>query len=340
MERRLARTSQVGAGERGTRGNLSRRPGRFWRGLAFILLLVIFLAGWFGGVVYLATASGRRLRDEQARAALQVEMAHQVELAGEDLAAGRYALARSRLEWVLGQDPAYPGASTLYQQAQTQLNALLTPLPTPTLTPTSTPLPMPTRASSLADPETQLEALDDLAKTEDWRAVVTAVKAFQFDYPNYERRQTDTLLYEAYVNLGLSLLPGPQVEQGLAYLTEAEKLGDLPQEVADQRGWAELYVQGIGFYRVNWGAAVFYFRDLCLAAPFFHDACSLLYESLVAYADQLAVAQDWCPAEALYWEAQPYSQDNQLTDRLARASEGCLAATATPTPAVTPTATP
>ncbi|MEW5985666.1 MAG: hypothetical protein AB1791_03435, partial [Chloroflexota bacterium] len=207
----------------------------------------------------------------------------------------------------------------------------------PTFTPTLTPSPPHSLTPSPPPPAAQLELLYDLAEAEDWPAVVMAVKAFQFDYPNYKRRETDTLLYQAYVNLGLSLLPGPQVEQGLAYLAEAEKLGDLPQEVADQRGWAELYVQGIGFYRVNWAAAVFYFRDLCLAAPFFHDACGLLVESLIAYADQWAVAQEWCPAEALYREAQQYSHDNQLTEKVTTASEGCLVATATPTPAVTPT---
>ncbi|MEW5988589.1 MAG: hypothetical protein AB1791_18330, partial [Chloroflexota bacterium] len=130
----MARSGNLAAEEIAAKERAKKRPGRVWRSLGLVLLLVIFLAGWFGGVVYLATTSGRRLRDEQARAALQEEMAHQVKLAEGDLAAGRYALAHSRLEWVLGQNPAYPGALSLYQQAETQLEALLTPSPTPTFT--------------------------------------------------------------------------------------------------------------------------------------------------------------------------------------------------------------
>jgi hypothetical protein len=130
---------------------------------------------------------------------------------------------------------------------------------------------------------------------------------------------------------GVSLLYGDQVELGLYYLEQAERLGNLPQDVRDQRQWAELYLGGIGYFGVNWDVTLFYFRDLCLAAPFFHDACAKLYEALVAYGDQYAVQRDWCPAEALYQEAYRQDATGAVSQKLREAREGCASATPTPT---------
>ena len=131
--------------------------------------------------------------------------------------------------------------------------------------------------------------------------------------------------------MGKELADGEQVELGLFYFSQAEKLGDLPTEVEDQRTWAELYLIGIGYFGVDWGTTVYYFRDLCAAAPFYQGACDKFHQALIAYADQFAGLLDWCPAEALYREAVILDSTSDLIDALGRSVEGCEEATPTPT---------
>jgi hypothetical protein len=145
------------------------------------------------------------------------------------------------------------------------------------------------------------------------------------------------MLYETYVNYGLSLLDGERVELGLYYLDQAAQLGDLSQEVEDYRLWADLYLQGIAFYNVNWDVAAFYFRELCLSAPFYQSACEVLVESLEKYGDQFAAAQDWCPAQDLYQEALSHGRSQPLVEKLDEAAQACLSATPTPAGPITGT---
>jgi hypothetical protein len=145
------------------------------------------------------------------------------------------------------------------------------------------------------------------------------------------------MLYNAYINLGVGLLSGSQIELGLFYLTQAERLGDLPVEVTDQRTWAELYLSGIGYYGVDWETTIFYFRGLCAAAPFYQNACQKLFEALMAYGDQYAAAQDWCPAETWYREAVRMDNTVSAVDKRREATANCLEATPTPEAPITGT---
>ncbi len=176
-----------------------------------------------------------------------------------------------------------------------------------------------------------------MALSQDWETVALAVIAFQRQFPSYERQDSDQLLYDAYVNLGLAFLEGEQVELGLYYLEQAEKLGDLSQELLDYRLWAELYTQGIAFYGVNWDVTAYYFRELCLSAPFYQMSCERLTEALIQYADQYAAAMDWCPAQALYQEAMGYGRTQALVEKINQAGEACLLATPTPSGIITGT---
>jgi hypothetical protein len=170
---------------------------------------------------------------------------------------------------------------------------------------------------------------------EEWEQAITVITAFQAQYPDYQRQRTNSLLYDAYLNLGQLMVMGDQIELGLFYFDQAEKLGDLPIEAEDQRIWADLYLLGISYYGVDWGTAIFYFRGLCAAAPFYQDACVKLHEVIIAYADQYALNLDYCPAEALYSEANQLSSDTVLIEKLQAARDQCLEAT--PTPTVSPT---
>lgn len=317
------------------------RPPSRWRLasrlLGVFLLTLSFLLALYGAITFIAWNRGQEMRVETARQELDTELLNQMNLAREDVGAGRYFLAQRRLQWVLAQDPAYPGADALFQQAQEGLNLVLTPSPSPTpAEPDSTPTPSPTPIGGV-DPVAELIRLRKVISDEQWPEAISGLTTLQSQFPNYERRETDSLLYQAYLNQGLSLLPGDQVELGLFYLSQAERLGDLPAAATDQRGWAELYLEAIAYYRVDWSASNYYFRDLCLAAPFFHDACGKLYEGLVGQGDQSAAVGDWCPAYTLYSEARQHGNDDTIGGKIAQARDGCLNATPTPGPVITDT---
>ena len=305
------------------------------RVVGIVLVAVALLAAFYGAVAYAAWQRGQVLRSEKARTQLQEEMVRQMTLARGDIEAGNFALAERRLEWVLQRDSNYPGARTLYEQAQARSAQLLTPQP-PAVTPTPPPTPMPTPTAAepegLLDPGQEFARLQLMVENEEWERAVTAVAAFQSQFPNYERPRTDRMLYEANIGYGLRLLRTPQVELGLFYLGQAERLGDLPQEAADQQFWGELYLLAIGFYGVDWGAAAFYFRDLCRAAPFFQNACDRLYQALLSHGDSYAALEDWCPAVERYREAQQERPSTAVREKLDEAFINCQNATPTPDP--------
>lgn len=305
----------------------SRPPRRAARFLGLALLVLAVLTAFYGVLFWLGLRSGAELREENIRQELAGQVERQMTLAQSDFENGNYELVLRRLDWVLLQEPSLAAAAALQDEAQTALNVRLTPTVTPTPAPTATGTPAP-----VPDLREDLRAIQRYILAESWPAAIDALLSLQVENPDYQRRLTDQLLYQAYVGYGTALLPGEQIELGLFYLSQAERLGDLSPAVLDQRFWAQLYLTGIAFYGVDWSATVFYFRDLCLVAPFYQDSCGKLYVALVSYGDQYAETADWCPAVTLYREARLYGIDETLNDKISDAIEGCLSATPTPDP--------
>lgn len=308
------------------------RPRRLMRGLGLLMLLLAGLLGWYLAVFYYGWQSGQIAQEEQLQTELAEQLVSQVTLARQDIGNGSFALAQLRLEWVLERSPDNVEAQSLHRQVQDELERLLTPIATTTPISSPTPAPSPTPTPiPIEDPTAELQRMRRLVLDENWEEAVPALVSFQWQFPSSQRQETDEMLFEAYIGLGLSLLDGEQVEHGLAYLDQAEKLGDLPESVTDSRTWAEIYLQGIAFYNVNWDATVYYFRDLCLAAPFYQASCDLLFQALVAYGNQYAASLDWCPALNLYREANQHGRTQLLSSKLIEAREECSLATPTPT---------
>ncbi|MFN2136728.1 MAG: hypothetical protein ACK2UK_12290 [Candidatus Promineifilaceae bacterium] len=298
--------------------------------LAGILLVVgAVVIALYLLVGYLAWQSGQELRMSQEQALRTQQLVRQVGLAQDDIQDGSFNLALHRLDWVLEREPDNEEAIALQRQAQAALKTALTPVaPQPA---TATPLPEPTIDNSKeVDPVTELVRLQRMDSSEQWAELLPAVLTLQRQFPNHERLETDRLLYDAYLNLGLQYVKGEQIELGLSYLAQAEQLGDLPQEALDYWLWSELYLEGIAYYGVNWSVSASVFRDLCVSAPFFQNSCEKLYESLINYADLYLFNEDFCPAVDLLREARQYGGDGSLSEKLREAAEGCALATATP----------
>jgi tetratricopeptide (TPR) repeat protein len=304
--------------------------GRSWspaRVFGLILIIVAVLLALYVLIGYAAWERGQAIRSEREEIQLAEQFDRQVSLAQDDINQGNYALALHRLEWILERDPQNADAQAVKRQAEAALKTALTPEAPPTATPELEPSPMP---GVVEEPEVEFQRLVRLAEIERWDDLLDSALAFQRQYPNYERLETDRFLYDSYLNLGLELIQGDQIEMGINYFAQAEKLGDLPQEALDYWLWAELYLQGMGYYGVNWGVASSFFRDVCLSAPFYQGSCAKLVESLTAYGDQFLLAQDYCPAVDLFQEARQRSRGSEISEKLEEAIQGCAEATPTP----------
>jgi hypothetical protein len=310
---------------------LRSRP--LFRVIGIILIALAVVIGVYGTVAYLAWQRSQQAQTEEERTLLLQEIDEQLALAGQDMTDGNLQLARRRLEWILQRQPAHAEALQLLSEIDSRQA-----LPTPTPRPTPTEQALVEEESPAEDDLTPaFQRLQQLVEDGLWSEAISALIAFQSEHPNYRRLESDRLLYDAYVNLGQALLSGEQVELGLYYLAQAEALGDLRQEVLDQRLWAELYLSGIAYYGVDWETAANFFRDLCAAAPFYQESCQKLRVSLTNLGDIYAANLDWCPAEALYAEATGHNGDAELAEKLANARLMCLEATPTPTAPITAT---
>jgi hypothetical protein len=301
-----------------------------------LMIVTAVLLAWYFVVVYMGYQQGQQLLQEKRANALTTQISTQLQLARENINDEQYNLARTRLEWVLEREPGNSDAETLFTELEARQNTKPAAAVQPT--PTATPIPLPTPTPGLiGDPAEELARIQKVVKNQSWEDAIKALVAFQFQYPGYKRDVTDQLLYDAYIAQGLAYADSEQVELGLAYLEQAAKLGDLPQEALDYQLWAELYTAGIAYYGVNWDIAAFNFRELCRAAPFYQNSCSLLQQSLIRLGDQFAFGLEWCPAESYYQEAASYGADQILNDKLGEARTNCAAATPTPSAPLTGT---
>ena len=300
--------------------------------LGIVLIIVAVVIAWFLLVGFLGYQSGQQLLEEKQQAEFVAALERQIELAREDIVAEKYNLADVRLDWVLERDADNKDALALREEIQ---NALTVTIAEPTAAPIETAVPTPLPAEEIASgnedgPTEELQRIRRLIATKSWDEALVALHAYQQAYPNFERSESDQLLYDTYVEYGLELMNGDKVELGLNYLTQAEKLGDLPQEVLDYRTWATFYTQGISYYGVNWDLSAFFLRDLCLSAPFYQNSCDLFYEVVVNLADQYAARLDWCPALLHYEEASFQRTSADLNEKIGNARDMCLQATVTP----------
>ena len=302
-----------------------------WRIAGFLIIGFVVLVVWFLGVAYYGWQQGESIREESETQAVTEQIARQKELAIENIGQANYELALLRLNWVLDQDPSDQQAIALKADAENGLLILFTPTPTvvATAVPSATPLPTPT-VGPISSPSEELQRIRRLIATKEWDVAISAITKFQLEFPSYERQETDSFLYDAYLEIAVDMLEGDDVEAGLYYLAQASNLGDLSQTMIDYETWAELYLQGVSFYGANWDASAYYFRDLCLAAPFYQNSCTRLQEVLVLYGDDRASVQEWCPALALYSEATLYGFLPDLNTKQENAEEMCALATPTP----------
>lgn len=309
-----------------------KSSGRFGFIIALILMLGALVSGSMGGYNWGIT---QRLEADQGTKTKS--LGEQFTLAQEDFLARRYELARQRLDFILRQDPNYPGAKELFTQALVEL--AITASPTVTSTPTLTPTP------DVREQETIFAQAQAQLASSDWEALTITLDTLRKKDQAYRAAEVDGMYYVALRNRGVAKILGtgpyqtaPNLEGGMYDLTVAERFGPLDGQADGMRNFARMYILGASFWGLDWGQAVNYFGQVYRFTPNLRDGSNMTaterYRSaLLYYGDQLAAAQkekDRCMALP-QWETanQIRPLDGEYGAKYERLHSACFPATPT-----------
>jgi tetratricopeptide (TPR) repeat protein len=308
-----------------TQPSSTARPRSLWRILRWFALLLVLAVVCAGAVGYRAGQNERRasLASTEARAADE-----QFQRGIEDLAAGRYELARQRFEYVIRLDPGYPNAAQRLAEALVGLGG-----------PMATPV-------SLASPTPNLAPVEELFTQAmaahlngDWDLVIDLLLGLRAKDAVYRAVEVDGMLFSALRNRGLKRIKSEGVlEEGLYDLSLAERFAPLDAEAEEYRGWARLYLLANSFFGVNWAEATYYFGQVYITAPYITTDVYLKYAiASNKYGDQLVDADDPCAAMELYEQSLLAWENPDLVPTATQAHDLCEEAEAPPPPEFTPT---
>lgn len=284
--------------------------------VGFLLLIAL---GAFGGY-----KAGEAARIKAASAILDQQLSEQFSFALVDIEFGRYENARQRLEFIIAQDPNFPGA----QQKLTEvLVASSIPTPVPTLTPTSTP--------DFSGAESAFARAQELIRAQDWLGALGALDTIRKLDPTYKTAQVDGMYYFALRNHGYNSITNQgNLEGGIYFLTLAERFGPLDNSANGLREGARAYITGASFWELNWEQAVIYFEQVGLGWPSLWDgtmtASQRYHFALMRYGDELYTRQNFCDAYNIYTAASNLGAlDGTASSNFADAQIQCFPATPT-----------
>ncbi len=307
----------------------SGRGRRFlFNALGLIVILAIALLGGY--------SSGLGVRKSNQSSLIMQQLGEQYQNALVDIQFQRYQNAQQRLEWIIANDPTFPGA----QDTLTKV-LVLSNQPTPTMTPSLTPTP------DFSGAQDAFAQAQQLITAQDWPGAIGALDQMRKLDQNYQQSQVDGMYYFALRNYGYNLIVKEgNLEGGIYQLTLAERFGPLDRDATGLREGARYYLIGASFWELDWAQAVSYF-DQVRAWGNLWDGTMTSSErywfASMRYGDQLFEKQQYCDAVAQYTNAQSIAAlDKAANDNFPHAYSECYPATATATEAtvVTPGTTP
>ncbi len=246
----------------------------------------------FGGA---QAAIGDRQAARQSLVGTQ--MTEQFQFALVDISFGRYEAAKQRLEFIISNDPNYPGAS----QKLTEVLVAMS-VPTATSTPLPTPTPNPSGAEGVFAQAQQLIAAGD------WGNALVAIDQIRKADPNYRAGEVDGMYYFTLRNYGYNqIIQQGNLEGGIYELTLAERFGPLDNTANGLREGARAYITAASFWEINWEQAVAYLSQVAGGWPSLWDgtmtASQRFYIASMRYGDELFKRGDFCDAVAQYQNA-------------------------------------
>lgn len=264
----------------------------------YIVIFALLLAlGIFSG--YQAGMSDRRAAKATA---VSRQLSEQFQLGLQAMERKQYEIALTHLQYVLQNDPNYPGAKEKY--AELLILMAITPTPTPTPTPTVSPTP------DLRAAEEIFQNAQQLIAAQNWDEALATLDTLRKKAPDYRTAEVDGMYYIALRMRGMDKLTfnsgetcqDVNLEGGIYDLTLAERFGPLDRDAEGWRNFARLYITGASFWNLDWQRAQAYFAEVYPYMPNLMDAsCMTAQErfrfATLRYAEQLLTAGDYCGAE-------------------------------------------
>jgi len=323
------------SGRKESKSPKSKKFTWFW-GLIFVicLLLTISLSGLAG------FQSGTRTRVDVETLVFEFTLSDQFKLGVQDLDAGRYEVALNRFEYIIKQDPNFPGVIEKMTAAMAVVYATATPSEPP---PTSSPTP----TRDLRPVKDLFEQARIFVNLQDWNNAIDTLTSLRKEDHVYNTTQVDGYLFISLRSRGVSKIwKEGNLVGGLYDLSLAERFGPLDVQAISARDLARLYVIGSSFWEVHPEEAVYYFSQVAAAAPGLRDASGWTAneryrEALIQYGNLLTSNQEWCEATTQYELAIAIRLDNTLNETYQIAYLRCHPPTETPShPEETLTSTP
>lgn len=307
----------------------TKRRGRtlLFNALGVIVILALAI---FGGY-----QSGLATRKQARNDAMMQQLGEQFQNTIVDMQFGRYEIAKQRLEWIIQNDPSFPGAQDKLTEVLVKLNA-----PTPTVTPSLTPTP------NFSGAQDAFAAAQQYIASQDWPGAINALNELRKSDPTYQTSQVDGMYYFALRNYGYDLITKEgNLEGGIYQLTLAERFGPLDVNANGIREGARYYILGASFWELDWEQAVYYFDQVYRGWSGLWDGTMTAAEryqyASMRYGDQLFEQKQYCDAVTQYDNAQKVGAlDKTANENFAKAFKECFPPTATPdlsTPTPTPT---
>ena len=294
----------------------SRRGRNFlFNALGLIVILVIAVLGGY--------SSGIGIRKSNQSSTIMQQLGEQYQNTLIDIQFGRYEIAKQRLEWIISNDPSFPGA----QEKLTEV-LVLKNQPTPTLTPSLTPTP------DFSGAQEAFTRAQQLIAAQDWPGAIGALDQMRKHDASYQQSQVDGMYYFALRNYGYNLITQQgNLEGGIYQLTLAERFGPLDRDSNGLREGARYYLIGASFWELDWAQAVAYFDQVRAWGNLWDGTMTSSERFWVAsmrYGDELFEQENYCDAVTQYQNAQTISAlDKVATENFDDAFGECFPPTPT-----------
>lgn len=286
----------------------TQKRSSFW--ITILVFLIILVLGLFFGY-----QSGLGERRQASSLLLNQQLDEQFQMGIKAMDSGLYQVALKNFQFVIQQDPNYPGAQDKLVDVLLKLS--LSPTTTVSITAMFTATP------DLRGVEAIFSQAQSSIAAQDWNAAMENLDALRKEDPTYKTVEVDGMYYITLIQRGQSKIVNQDckavsLEGGIYDLTLAERFGPLDNLSQGLRNWARLYITGASFWGIDWTQVLYYFDQLYVNMPYLMD--SSCYTSTqryrfasIAYADSLLANDQFCDSTRYYQAGLLISnQDNSL----------------------------
>ena len=299
----------------GAPGNKKAKTAKKKKGgslVGWIFLGILLMIGLGIGGGYLGYKMAINARQAEYSRKSKMAAAEQYQMALADIEQGKYANAKTRLDYVLKVDQNYPGGFETLQQVQLAL------YPTASPTPVITATPEPTPTVDNRGNEELFQSIQQLMYSQNWEAAIQQINVLRDKDINYRGLEVDGMYYIALRNFGIQQINNGYLENGVYNIALAEALGPIDTYTDGMRDAARSYLSGAGFWEINWPKALEYYSNAAMTYPNLFDRATMLTanqryaEASFEVANLYIISEDYCGAIPYFNQGLPIAGTEPL----------------------------